>query len=56
MNLKIHFGAMIERFWRCNWRLKLSELKDALEGHDWASLEINWEAVIERLWRCTLSL
>ena len=30
-----------------------SELRDALRGHDRASLEIHLEAVIERVWRCT---
>jgi len=30
----------------------LSKLRDALQGHDWASLEMLFEAVIKEVWRC----
>jgi hypothetical protein len=65
VNSEIHFEAMIERVWRCNWRPRLSQLRDALGGRDRVSLEMHWEAVInaslemhfeavmERDWRCT---
>jgi len=42
----MHFEAMIERVWRCNWRLRLSELRDTLGGRDRASLEMHMEAEI----------
>ena len=54
MKSEMYFEAVIERVWRCNWRPRLSEFRDALGGRDLASLEIHWEAVIERVWRCTL--
>jgi len=38
---------------RCTWSRRLSELRDALGGRDWASLEMHVEAVIERVWRYT---
>jgi len=47
VNSEMHFEAMIERVWRCNWRPRLSGLRDALGGRDQASLETHWEAVIE---------
>jgi len=50
----MHWEAVIELGWRCIWRRRLSELRDALGGHDWASLEIHLEAVIEWIWGCTL--
>jgi hypothetical protein len=30
----------------------LSELRDALEGHNRGSLEMHLEAVVEQVWRC----
>jgi hypothetical protein len=35
----MHLEAGIERVWKCNWRPRLSELRDALGGRDRASLE-----------------
>jgi len=52
--LEMHFEAVIERVWRCIWRPRLSDLRDALGGSDGASLEMRWEAVFDRVWRCTL--
>jgi len=43
----MHFEAVIERVWRCNWRPRLSELRDALGGRDRLSLEMHLEAEIE---------
>jgi len=43
----MHFEAVIERVWRCNWRPRLSELGDALGGRDRASLQMHLEAEIE---------
>ena len=66
MNSELHSEAVIERVWRCTWRLRLIELRNALggcnraslemhfEGHDRPSLEMHFEAVIhviERVWR-----
>ena len=39
--------AVIERVWRCNWRLRLSELRDALGGRDRVSLEVHLETEVE---------
>ena len=47
MNSEIHFEAVIERVWRCNWRPRLSELTDTLGGRDRASLEMHLESEIE---------
>jgi len=49
----MHFEALIERVWRCNWRPRLSELRDALGGRHWASLEMQLEAEVEWTQRCT---
>jgi len=49
----MHFEAMIERVWRCTWRPRSSELRDALGGRDRASLEMQLETVIERDWTST---
>jgi len=48
VNSEIHSEAVIERVWRCTWRPRLRELRDALGGHDRASLEMHFEAIIER--------
>ena len=45
---------MIERVWRCNWRSRLSELRDALGGCDRASLEMHMAAEFERTQRACL--
>jgi len=47
----MHLEAVIERVWRCTWRLSSSEFGDALGGHDRAILEeyleaVNLEAVV----------
>jgi len=44
--------AMIERVWRFMWRPRSSELRDALWGHDRASLEMQLETEIEWTQRC----
>jgi len=44
---KMYFEAVIERVWRCTWRLWLSELRDALGGRDPVNLEKHLET--ERL-------
>jgi len=50
---KMCLEAIIDRVWRCTSRLRWSELRDPLGGHDRASLEMHLEAVIEGVWRCT---
>jgi len=39
--------AVIERVWRCTWRPRSSELRDALGGRDRATLDMHLDAVIE---------
>jgi len=46
VNSEIHSEAVVERIWRCNWRPRLSELRDALGGRDRASLDVHLEAEI----------
>ena len=41
----MNFEAVIERGWRCNWRPRLTELRDALGGYDRARLEEYLEVV-----------
>jgi hypothetical protein len=48
VNTEMHSEADIERVWRYTWRLRSSEIRDALGGHVRASLEIHMEAIIER--------
>jgi len=43
---EMHLEAVIERVWRCTWRLRSSELRDALGGGDRVSLEMHFEAMI----------
>ena len=50
----MHLEAVIERIWRCTWRLSSSEFGDALGGRHRASLEMHFEVVIERVWRYAL--
>jgi len=63
-SLTMYLEAMIERVERCTWRPWSSkfgdalggrdrELRDALGGRDWASLEMHLQAMIERDWRST---
>ena len=51
VNSEMHLEAVIERVWRCTWRLRSSELRDALGGRDWVSLEMHLEAMLVRTWR-----
>jgi len=54
VNSEMHFEAVIELVWTCNWRPRLSELRDTLRGRDRASLEMHLQqAMIERDWRRT---
>jgi hypothetical protein len=48
-----HYKAVIEPVWGCNWRSRLSELRDALGGQGSVNSEMHFEAVIEPVWRCT---
>jgi len=36
-SLEMHFEAVMEGVWRCNWSPRLSEIRDALGGLDQAS-------------------
>jgi hypothetical protein len=45
VNSEMHFEAVIERCWRCNWRPRSSELRAALGGYDRAILEEYLESV-----------
>jgi len=56
VNSERHLEGVIERVWRCNWRLRLRELSDVLGGCDLAIIDMHLEAVIERVWRCTRKL
>jgi hypothetical protein len=47
VNSEVHFEAIIELVWRCNTRSRLSQLRDALGGHDRVSLEMHLEAEVE---------
>jgi len=61
----MHLEAGIVRVWRCTWRQRSSELRDAHGGRDRASSEMHLETedrvnsemhlytVIELVWRCT---
>jgi len=51
VNSEMHLEALIERVWRCTWRLRSSELRDALGGWDRASFEMHLEAIIVRTCR-----
>ena len=52
-SLEIHLEAVIERVLRCTWRLRLSELRDALGGRDRVSVEMHLETEIKLTQRCT---
>jgi hypothetical protein len=47
VNSEMHFEATIEQVWKCNWRLTLSELRNALAGRINASLETQLETGVE---------
>jgi len=49
----MHLEARINRVWRYTWRLRWSELRDALGGRDRGTLEIHLQTIIERDWRNT---
>ena len=44
-SLEIHLEAMIKGVWRCTWMPRLSEIGDALGGHDRARMDESLEAV-----------
>jgi len=50
-SLEMHLEALTERVWRCTWRPRSSELRDALGGHDRANLEAGFEQVWRYTWR-----
>jgi hypothetical protein len=43
----IYLRAVIELVWRCTWRPRSSELRDALGHRDQSGLEMHWEAEVE---------
>jgi len=43
----MYLKVVIDQVWRCTWRPRSRELRDALGGRDRSSLEIHWEAVRE---------
>ena len=47
MNSEMHSEAVTEQVWRCTWKPRWSELRDALTGRDRASLDMHLEADIE---------
>jgi hypothetical protein len=49
VNQELHLEATIDQVWRCTWRLRLSELRDALGGRDQSSVEMHFEALIEQV-------
>ena len=51
VNSETHLQATIEWVWRCTWRPRLSELIDALAGHNQAWLEMHFLTRIVRTWR-----
>ena len=53
MNSVRQLTTVIERVWRCTWRPRSSQLRDALGGHNHATLEMHWEAEIQSTERCT---
>jgi len=46
---EIHCEAVIERVWRCTWRSRWSELRDALGGCDRASWRCTWRPRLSEL-------
>jgi len=53
VNTEMHMEARIERVWRCTWRPRLRELREALGSRGWACWEIHLEAMIEQDWWST---
>ena len=49
----MYFEAAIERVWRCTWRRRLCELRDAIGGRNCSSVEMHMETKIERTKRCS---
>jgi hypothetical protein len=43
----MHFEAVIDGVSRCNWRSRLSELREALGGCDRLRLEMHLEAEVQ---------
>ena len=56
VNSSIHSEAVIERVWRCNWRSRVNEHRDALGGRDRARLEMHMEAEAEWTQRASLEM
>jgi hypothetical protein len=54
--LTIYLEAAVELVWRCTWRPRSNELRDALGARDQASLEMHLEAEIKWTERCTCRL
>jgi hypothetical protein len=52
----MHADAGMVGVWRCNWRPRSSKLRDALHGHDRASLVMHLEAEIDCTERCTFEI
>ena len=51
VNPEMHLEAVIKGVWKCIWRPRLSELRDAHGGRNSASVEMPYVASIERTWR-----
>jgi len=45
--------GVIERIWSYTWRLRSSELKEALGDRDQVNSEMHSEVGIEHVWACT---
>jgi len=45
--------AVIERVWRCTWRLRSCNSEIHLQAEIKLNSEMHLEDVIERVWRCT---
>jgi len=52
-SLAIYLEAVIDRVWRCTWRPRSSELRDAQGGRDRPSLEMHLKTEIEWTHWCT---
>jgi hypothetical protein len=47
VNSEMCWEAVLEQLWTCTRRPRSSELRDALRGHDQASLEMQLETKME---------
>ena len=47
----MHLEAAIEHIWRYTWSLWSSELRHALWGRDWASLEMHLKTMNVQIWK-----